>query len=309
MKKKLSILIALVMAISLCLVPAAALAVPTVLPYEQTFGPSVGGTSVIAAPGDPNTVDVILEDTGDGWLRWTYTYPETPTFTPKMTVAIDYPNGFCITTFDDYHDGWYYAPDPDVEASRVRFADYAGGAYGDWAVTTASGNVLTVKIRKSALGLSFMWHGYANVNGKQVWIQTLAWQPQGEVTIDADLDVGLTGVTPQITAITVYPTSIDFGTITPGTPVPGDTITVTNIGTVSVVVSAMIDPAGGAFAYLYLNGTPKANGSWTAGQLGMATILPTLNASCTTELQVPVTYSAKGSESTKLAFIATSATP
>ncbi|GAJ11872.1 unnamed protein product [marine sediment metagenome] len=81
MKRKFSILIAMVMAISLCLVPAAALAAPTVLPYAQTFGESVGGNSVIATPGAPNTVDVTIADTGDGWLQWTYTYPETPPLT------------------------------------------------------------------------------------------------------------------------------------------------------------------------------------------------------------------------------------
>jgi len=112
-------------------------------------------------------VGVTVEDTGD-WLLWTYTYDEVPTHTPKMTVAIDYPDGFAITTFDDgAHDGWYYAPDGGAE---VRFADYAGGSYSDWVVTTASGNVLTVKILKSELGDSFHWHGYANYNGAQVWI-------------------------------------------------------------------------------------------------------------------------------------------
>ena len=116
-------------------------------------------------------VNVTVVDTGDGCLQWTYTYAAVPTHTPKMTVAINYPDGFAITTFDDgTHGGWYYAPDPDVEGSRVRFADYSGGTYGGWVTTTASGNVLTVKILKSVLGDSFKWHGYANYNGNQVWI-------------------------------------------------------------------------------------------------------------------------------------------
>jgi hypothetical protein len=85
-----------------------------------------------------------------------------------MTVAIDYPDGFCITTFDDgSHDGWYYAPDG---GSEVRFADYSGGTHSDWVETSADGNVLTVKIKKDHLGDSFKWHGYANYNGKQVWL-------------------------------------------------------------------------------------------------------------------------------------------
>jgi len=116
-------------------------------------------------------VVVTVVDTQDGWLEWTYVYATSPTHTPKMTVAIDYPNGFAITTFDDgSHDGWYYAPDPDVEASRVKFGDYAGASHNGWVETTAVGNVLTVRIKKSALSNEFKWHGYANYNGQQVWI-------------------------------------------------------------------------------------------------------------------------------------------
>ena len=113
-------------------------------------------------------VGITVEDTGDNWLLWTYTYDVSPTHTPKMTVSINYPTGFAITTGDDgSHDGWYYAPDV---GSEVRFGDYAGASYGGWVVTTAVGNVLTVKILKSELGDSFHWHGYANYNGAQVWI-------------------------------------------------------------------------------------------------------------------------------------------
>jgi len=306
LKKKLSILIALVVAISLCVAPAVAQAVAIPPSYEETWGPAG-----IVSPGAANSVDVVVEDTLDGWLQWTYTYSDSPTHTPKMTVAIDYPTGFCITTFDDgSHDGWYYAPDG---GSAVRFADYSGGAHEDWAETTAAGNVLTVKIQKSVLGLTFMWHGYANVDGAQVWIEINTsgdpWVPTGDVTIDADMGPSLTGAIVEIIAINVYPTSIDFGTITPGTNVSGDTITVTNIGTVSVTVSAEIDPIGGAFEYLFLNDVQRANGIWNAAPLGMGLILPTLNANCTTELKVPVTYSAKGVENTTLAFITSPATP
>ena len=110
---------------------------------------------------------VTVADAGDS-LLWTYTYAVAPTHTPKMTVSINYDTGFAITTFDDgAHDGWYYAPDGGAE---VRIGDYAGASYGGWVVTTASGNVLTVKILKSELGDSFHWYGYANYNGLGVWI-------------------------------------------------------------------------------------------------------------------------------------------
>ncbi len=118
-----------------------------------------------------NIAGVLVDVTDEGeWLQWTYTYSATPTHTPKMTVEINYPNGFAVTTFDDgTHDGWYYY---DTVISETKFAEYVGGNYSDFVETTASGNVLTVKIKKSALGTEFEWHGYANLDGSQVWINS-----------------------------------------------------------------------------------------------------------------------------------------
>ena len=108
-------------------------------------------------------VGVEVEDTGDGWLEWTYTYADTPTHTPKMTVAIDYPNGFAITTFDDgSHTGWYNAVDGETEVQLT--------GSETWVETTGTANTLTVKIQKSVLDDTFHWHGYANYNGLGVWI-------------------------------------------------------------------------------------------------------------------------------------------
>lgn len=118
-------------------------------------------------------VAITVEDTGDGWLQWTYTGNDTTREVPKMTVAIDYPTGFAITTFDDgTHNGWYYAPDPDIEGSRVRIGDYSGASW-DWVQAAASGHVMIVKILKSHLSDncdSFKWHGYANFYNAQCWI-------------------------------------------------------------------------------------------------------------------------------------------
>jgi len=112
-------------------------------------------------------VDVAVTDDED-WLQWTYTYDVAFSHTPKMTVEINYPNGFGITTFDDgSHDGWYYY---DTTIAEARFADYTGGTYSDFVETTAVDNILTVRIKKSALGNEFEWHGYANYNGNAVWI-------------------------------------------------------------------------------------------------------------------------------------------
>lgn len=63
-----------------------------------------------------------------------------------------------------------------------------------------------------------------------------------EYLLEGNTAVGLTAETSNITAINVDPTSIDFGTITPGTPNDGDTITVENIGGVTVDVDAYLAP-------------------------------------------------------------------
>jgi hypothetical protein len=169
--------------------------VPVSLQFE-TWGPDLNGITVTYLKSveysyskDFETARGVLHVTvtDDGeWLKWTYTYAATPTHTPKMTVAINYPHGFCITTFDDgTHDGWYYSPDPYSEATTVRFADYSGGTYEDWVETTASGNVLTVAIKKSALPDTFLWHGFANYNGIGVWIEinTNTWVPTGSIAL------------------------------------------------------------------------------------------------------------------------------
>jgi len=140
-------------------------------------------------------VDVKVEDTGDGWLQWTYTGDENTRPQPKMTVAINYPYGFAITTFDDgSHDGWYYAPDPDTEASRVKFADYSGGSYEDWVETSVDleAHTMTVRVKKSALPDTFHWHGYANYYNAQDWINadgtgTGYGEPPFEVTLREEI--------------------------------------------------------------------------------------------------------------------------
>jgi len=134
----------------------------------------------------------------------------------------------------------------------------------------------------------------------------------GDITISGDdisgSTVGLTANTPEITAISVTPAGLDFGTITPGTPKTGASITAENIGTVTVSVSANLDPTSAVFQYLYLNAVNHpSSGSWSAGDLGMANMLPTDSRSCTTELDVPATYNAQGTETATLIFEASPA--
>jgi len=119
--------------------------------------------------GTIDGVGVKVDDLGDR-LKWTYTYSDPPISTPKMTVSINYPSGYAITTFDDgSHTGWYYAPDGGPE---VQFATdiFTGGSYLDFSAGSTSPNVLWVEIKKSSLGDAFHWHGYANLDGIGVWI-------------------------------------------------------------------------------------------------------------------------------------------
>ena len=151
-----------------------------------------------------NIAEVQVDVTDEGeWLKWTYTYADNPTHTPKMTVAINYPDGFAITTFDDgSHDGWYYAPDGKAE---VRLGDYAG-VTTDWVETTANGNVLTVEILKSKLCNTFKWHGFANYNGAQVWINAgQTGVGYGEPPFVATLNEVTNPITVPKGSITFYP--------------------------------------------------------------------------------------------------------
>jgi len=147
------------------------------------------------------SVDVEVTDDGE-WLSWIYTYAETPTHTPKMTVAIDFPNGFIITTYDGQPviegvtlditgDTWYYASDIDNVPIVLSSPEF------DWVQTSRVGNVLTVSIKKASLPSTFEWHGYANYNGMPNWIgigpdNTDVWTPAFSATIRTALDNPIT---------------------------------------------------------------------------------------------------------------------
>jgi len=122
--------------------------------------------------------------------------------------------------------------------------------------------------------------------------------------LEPSTTVGLAAETVQITAISVTPSSINFGSITPGQSVLGNDITVENIGTVTVIIDAWLDPpTGTVFNYLKLNGAyPSDSGIWDDL---ISSLLPSESEIITTELDVPSTYSAQGSETARLIFEAT----
>ena len=126
-----------------------------------------------------------------------------------------------------------------------------------------------------------------------------------DILIPGNTAVSVSANTPEITAINVDPTSIDFGTVKPGDVVSGPDVTVENIGTVKVVVDASLDPlTGTVFNYLRLKGSysPGYSGSWDSI---VSNLLPSQTSSLTTQLDVPSTYSAQGTEAAILIFEAT----
>lgn len=126
-----------------------------------------------------------------------------------------------------------------------------------------------------------------------------------DILVQGNTAVTMTAETPEITAINVDPTSIDFGPVNPGDVVSGPNVTVANIGTVKVSVDASLDPqTGTVFNYLKLKGaySPGYSGLWDNIISGM---LPSVNQTLTTALDVPSTYSGKGTETATLVFTAT----
>jgi hypothetical protein len=114
----------------------------------------------------------------------------------------------------------------------------------------------------------------------------------------------LTVEVPDIVAISVNPTSIDYGTILPGQTSGQQNVTVMNIGTHTVTVDIAVSPASGTvFDYLQLYKATWITGTtWDDFITGL-----TMNASNSvgTRLPVPVSYTPGGDEDAALVFTAT----
>lgn len=172
------------------------------IPVDVTFtnNDPAGITTTYYKDSDPlytysqdwGEVGVTVEDTGDGWITWTYTYPEEYTHpdAPQISVAINYPNGFVIHTADGHQGpGWYYTIDGGatvplnldwVKVSPLKGTNPGGGV-----------NTMFVQIKKCALGVTFDWHGYAVSNGVGIWIELNDGVPQASATIKTEM-TGLT---------------------------------------------------------------------------------------------------------------------
>lgn len=351
MKKKLSILIALVMAISLCLAPAVTQAADPGTPVIDGIASSTEWqeATVIQVTGDMGTVKVIaypdylyvlfiVRDSTDARLgentkgndkigfninptdggEWGKPYDivfQTGADPAAFTTVP--PGGVSSGLSDDWETEWVVdgvqLDLPDDLVTKTIYDYNAGVRISEWKVPLATIN--------PSPGTTLLVGGACDnlhvVGGDQgsgySFPPTLDWaDPSGtfvDILVNGNTVVGLAAEVEDIIAITVTPTSIDFGSITPGTAVVGTTISVENIGQVTVSVHADLDQAGPVFQYLYLNGIDKTSGAWTSGDLGMTNMVPTSNVNCSTVLDVPATYSAQGSETATLIFLATATTP
>jgi len=146
---------------------------------------------------------------------------------------------------------------------------------------------------------------YATGHGAKIWLvlkadytapELTGWNPASYL-FETDL-INYTD-TNAIVSITVNPTSVDFGSVVAGATAGPEVVTVTNTGTVPVIVTA-VAPVTGLFSNLMLNsGLPSAYSM---------PIAKTANDGVSLTLPVPVGY-APGSASSTLTFIATPATP
>jgi hypothetical protein len=117
--------------------------------------------------------------------------------------------------------------------------------------------------------------------------------------------VSLRAAVPEILAISVNPTVINYGTIYPGNSSAIKVITVKNIGTEEVDVSANLYYVylGTVFEYLELDGWGVL--SWTAVNLSAADLASGDSEPINSQLVVPEYYNPAGSETNTLVFTAT----
>jgi hypothetical protein len=110
----------------------------------------------------------------------------------------------------------------------------------------------------------------------------------------------LTVEVPDIVAISVDPTSIDYGQLLPGQNSDQKNVVVTNIGTNKVKVDVSVDPSGTVFDNLYLyKGGWQNPGPWDDFITGLV-----MSASSTviTQLRVPSSHTPAGDEDATLLF-------
>lgn len=123
------------------------------------------------------------------------------------------------------------------------------------------------------------------------------------ININAIPAVGLSVTTieaPEIVAVSATPTSIDFGTLYPGQSSGTTVVTVENVGTVTVDVSALVTQDTGTVFLDNLTLDEEAWGVWGLVGLAAAEDMPVA-----VQLSIPIEYVPAGAETATLVFEAT----
>jgi len=258
LKKKLSILIALVMAITLCLTPAVASA------EDVGLSGTIYTGYLDLENKDYTTWGILDEDNIGGTLGYN---TSGPTFDWGLEATV-------LT------DGTY---------ALIYYADFTGDRFGDWGgnnpgavisntieatggIISTSGSIdlsMDLPCPPDANQFEISYSGfpdfYDHAHGAKIWLVPVsalsggslpvtAWPPDDNWLFETDLiTYSDTDDGPStIVAISLDRTAIDFGVMQAGEVADGGSIAVTNDGTVSATVTASV--SGSAFSGLMLKG-------------------------------------------------------
>jgi len=304
MKKKISFLIALVMAISLCLTPA------VVQAQSVSLGGAVYTNTLMLENKNPSTWAIIGGDNIGGILGYNAAGSTFDWGLQAQGIA----------------DGTY---------ALIYYADYSGDRFGTWGgdnpgavisntIVATGGTILTggsidlgmdLPCPPDANQFEHSYAGspdfYSNAHGAKIWLVPVAaltggstlpvtaWPPTDNWLFETDLIwYDDTDVVSNVLAISVNPIAINFGILTPGQTGGPVNVTVTNIGDVPTDVTAPGMAAGNVFFNLLLNNNSPSN--YTANLP-----LPGNTDVVAVSLPVPSNYVPIGPETGTLVFIAT----
>jgi len=307
-RKTFSILFATVLAVSLCLVPVVASAVT----YDSSLTLENKDASwAIISDGISGTLD--YNASGN---NFNFSFTAT-----GLTASTNYSLIYYADTEDRYNDWGGDNPGAFI----ATFATDGSGniSSGDMSVNLG----MDLPCSPDANAYFYDYTGdpdyYDHATGAKIWLVPSTYYTAPEVTTWApdtflfetdliwyddtnagDSTVGLTADVPDIVAISVNPTSIDFGTVYPGQTASGDDIVVTNVGTQTVDVDADVYEAGLFYDNLQLSiGTGWY--LWSSWNPLITDLAMGASQTVYNQLPVPSNYNPVGEETATLIFEAT----